>query len=158
MSAVYTMVALAVIASGYSAYSSYQQGKSQEAWNNYNAQLEDQNAQTAARDASIQANQVRRDNARVLSRQRAAFAANGVDASTGSPLLIEANQAGYLEMGALETERQGNIASATHRQNAVLDRMKGSIAMEAGRMDATATALGGASKAAGAYAGYKGVK
>lgn len=157
MSAIFTMVALTVIATGYSAYSSYQQGKSQEAWNNYNAQLEDQNAQTAARDAAISANQTRRQNARVLGRQRAAFAANGVVEDTGSPLLVESEQAGYLEMGALEVERQGNMEAGRHRQEAVLDRMKGSIAMQAGKMEATGTVLSGLSTATNQYGHYKGV-
>lgn len=153
MSAIFTAVALTVVAGGFSAYSSYQQGKKAQAWNNYNAQLEEQNAATAARDAAIAANQTRRQNARVLARQRAAFAANGVVGDTGSPLLTQAEQAGYLEMGALETERQGTIEAGKHRQQAVLDRMSGKIARQSGDMQAAGTILSTATKAFGQYQG-----
>lgn len=155
MSAAITAIVLTVAAAGYSAYSTYQQGKQTQELNNYNAMLEEQNAATQARDAAISANQTRRQNARILSTQRAVFAANGVVGDSGSPLLEEANQAGYLEMGALEVERQGNIASAQSRQRAVLDRAKGTIAYSAGQMEAIGTVLGGASKAAGQYHGLK---
>jgi hypothetical protein len=153
MSAIFTAVALTVVASGYSAYSSYQQGKSAQKWNNYNAQLEEQNAATAARDAAITANQTRRANERVKSRQRAAFAANGVVGDTGSPLLTQAEQAGYLEEGALEVERQGNIQAGKHRQQAVLDRMSGRVARSAGKMNAASTILSGAASAVSTYKG-----
>jgi hypothetical protein len=151
----YTGVALAVLGAGYSAYSSYQQGQAQGKLNDYNAALADQQAQTTQRDAAIQANATRRQNARILAKQRAGFAANGIDASTGSPLLVESEQAGYLEMGALETQRQGSIEAGRLSQQAVLDRMAGKNARVAGTMNATATALSGAGNAAAMYKGIK---
>lgn len=155
MSAAITSLVITLAAGGYSAYTSYQNGKSQQALNNYNAMLEEQNAATQARDAAIQANQTRRQNQRVLASQRAAMAANGVVGDTGSPLLEQANQAGYLEMGALEVERQGNIASAQSRQQAVLDRARGSLAARAGEMEAVGTVLATGSKATSQYKGIR---
>lgn len=148
-------VAMAATAAGagVSAYSTYEQGQSQKALNDYNAKLSDQNAQVAQRDAAIQANFTRHENQRIMAKQRAAFAANGVATDTGSPLLTQVAQAGYLEMGALETERQGGIKAGQYQQQAVLDRMAGKAARRAGNLGATATLLQGAGKAASQYYG-----
>lgn len=146
-------IGASLVGGGISAYSQYQAGKSQEALNNYNASLESQNANTASRDAAIQANQTRLQNQRIQAKQRAAFASSGVIGETGSPLLVQTEQAGYLEMGALEIERQGNIRAAQYSQQAVLDRMAGKAARTAGNLNATATILGSIGKASGQYAG-----
>jgi len=148
VAAPYIAGALAVAGAGYSAYSSVQQGKATEKLNNYNAQLAEQNANTAQRDASIQANAVRQRNAFLAARQRTAYAKAGVVGDTGSPLTVEAEQAGYLEMGALDTQRTGDIQAANLRQQATLDRMSGKIARTAGNMNATASILQGTASAA----------
>jgi hypothetical protein len=147
---------VSAIGAGASAYSQYETGKATQRLNEYNAQIADQNAQVAARDANIQANQIRDRNRRIEASQRAAFAASGVVGETGSPLMVQVKQAAYLEMGALETERQGNIEAGKQRQQAVIDRMSGKIAAQSGAMNAGATLLQGAGNAAGAYAKIKG--
>lgn len=148
-------VGASLLGTGVSAYSSYQQGKSAQSLNNYNAALDEQNAVVAQRDAAIIANQQRTQNARIQAKQRAAFAANGVVGDTGSPLLVEAATAGNLEMGALETQRQGNIRAGQYRQQAELDRMSGKAARTAGNLNTAATLLQGAGSAASQYANYK---
>jgi hypothetical protein len=152
----YTLAALAVVAAGYSAYTQYQTGQEIKRLNNYNAAVEEQNARTAQRDAAIKANQVRQQNARVLASQRAAFAANGIVGDTGSPLLVQAQQAGNLEMGALEVERQGSLTAAQNRQQAVLDRLSGSSAARAANRNASSTLLSSFSSAAGSFSGNGG--
>lgn len=142
-----------VAGAGYAAYSTYQQGKASQALDNYNANLAAQNSATAGRDAAIEANQTRLQNQRVMAKQRAAFAASGVIGETGSPLMVQTEQAGYLEMGALETERQGNIRAAQLAQQGVLDRMEGGAARRAGNTGAVSTILGGATKAFATYEG-----
>lgn len=148
---------VAVAGAGYSAYSQYQAGKSAQALNNYNAQQETVNAQTAVRDANNAANSERHRNQQILGKQRAALAANGVAIDTGSPLLLEMNSAANLEMGALETERQGGIAASRGYQQAELDRMQGNVARKTGALNAGATLLQGASSALGIYTKYKGI-
>lgn len=142
-----------VAGAGYSAYATYQAGKSQQALNNYNASLASQQSMVAGRDAAVEANQVRAQNTRVRAKQRAAFAASGVIGETGSPLLVQSEQAGYLEMGALETERQGNIRAGQYAQQSVLDRMAGGAARTAANRSAFATVLGGATSAFKTYEG-----
>jgi hypothetical protein len=157
MSAIITSFAITAVGVGFSAYSQYQQGKAQEGINNRNAAVEDQNAMVTARDGAILANATRRQNARVLARQRAGFAANGVVGDTGSPLLTEVQQSGYLEMGALETERTADIRAGQYRQQAALDRMAGRAARAAGGINSAATVLQGAGNLAGGYARYSGI-
>lgn len=142
-----------VAGTGISAYASYKAGKATESLNNYNAALADQNAQVTQRDAAIQANWQRHENERIKSKQRAAFAANGFVGDTGSPLLTQVAQAGYLEMGALETERQGNIKAGQYAQQSVLDRMAGKSARSAGNLQAGAYLLQGAGAGVKGYYG-----
>ncbi len=153
MSALITAVALTAVGTAFSAYSSYQQGQAAGRLNDYNAKLAELNAQVAQRDGALQANVVRQQNQRLMARQRAAFAANGVVGETGSPLIVEAQQAGYLEMGALETERQGTLQAGRYYQQSVLDRMQGGAARLAGNLNAGATILQGAGRAVSGYSG-----
>jgi hypothetical protein len=146
-------IATSAIGTGVSAYSQNQAAKASASLSSYNAALEQQQADVAQRDAAITANAQRANNARILAKQRAAFAANGVDASTGSPLLVEAQQAGYLEMGALETQRQGGIRAGQYQQQATLDTLQAAATRRAGSLNTAATILQGAGKVGSQYYG-----
>ena len=141
----------AVAGAGVSAYSSYQSGQATKRLMNYNAELANQDAMVRERDGRILANAQRLQNQRLLARQRALYAKGGVD-MTGTPLLVQAEQAGQLEMAALEVERQGSIEAGRFRQQAVLDRMQGKAAARAGSLNAVGTILQGSGQAAGYYA------
>lgn len=141
----------AVVGSGVAAYSSYEAGKSQDALMKYNADLATQDAAVRERDGRILANAQREQNRRLLARGRALYAKGGV-AMSGTPLLVEAEQAGQLEMAALEVERTASIDAGRLRSQAVVDRMQGRIARRAGTMQAVGTILQGSGQAAGYYA------
>lgn len=147
------------VGTGVSAYSSYQQGKAQQRLNNYNAAVNDQAALDRQRDARIAANAQRAQAQRLMARQRSLWAKAGVVGSTGTPLLVQAEQAGELELAALETERTGNVQAGQLRQQAVLDRMAGKAARTAGNLNAAATILQGAGSMAttAAYGKYNGI-
>lgn len=148
---------ISAVGAGYSAYSQYQAGKSAQALNNYNAKQETINAEATVRDANNTANAERRRNQQILGKQRAALSANGVAIDTGSPLLLQMESAANLEMGALETERQGGIAASRNLQQAELDRMSGTAARKAGTFNAASTLLQGASAVANKWGSYQGV-
>jgi hypothetical protein len=196
-----TLIIGAIVAAGagVSAYSANQAGKAQQSLSNYNASITEEagayNAaaaeQTAAYNASLsrleartavveglaQAGAIRQQNTRIQATQRARMAASGVTVGSGSPLVVEVAQAGYLEMRALEAQRQasnragllehaatveearGKAAAGYEiwqsRSQASLDRMSGSAARSAGRLNATATLLQGAGSAAAVYKGIK---
>ena len=148
------MVATAV-GSGVSAYSSYQSGKATQRINEYNAKLAEQAALDKERDGKIIANATRANNERIKSRQRALFAKGGVVSGTGSPLMVMAEQAAQLEMGALDAERTATNESSSLRTQAVLDRMAGKAARQAGTLNAVGTVLSGAGQAGAMYASKK---
>ncbi len=145
--------AASLAASVVSAYSSYQTGKATQRINEYNAQLSDQQAADASRDGRILANSQRAANAKLQARQRALYSKSGVVSATGSPLLVMSEQAGELEMGALEVQRTANAEAGRLKSQAVLDRMAGKAARRAGNLNAAATILSGAGDAGSR--GYK---
>lgn len=148
-------LALTAVGTGISAYSSYQAGKAQQSLNNYNASVNDQAAADAARDGKILAANARAKNEAIKARQRALYAKAGVVSATGTPLLVQVQQAGELEMGALEVEQQANAKAAQLRQQAVLDRMAGKIARTTGGLNAAATVLTGAGQATSTLTNYR---
>lgn len=147
------------VGGGVAAYSSYQQGKAQQRLNNYNAAVNDQAALDRERDARVAANAQRAQAQRLMARQRALWAKAGVVGSAGTPLLVQAEQAGQLELGALETERTGNVQAGQLRQQAVIDRMAGKAARTAGNLNAAATILqtAGSVSSSAAYGKHQGI-
>lgn len=128
---------------GVAGMSQIEQGKSQQAMANYNAAVQEQQAKQSEADARSKANAQRAGNQALMSKQRALYAKAGVTAS-GSPLLVQAEQAAVLEMGALDIERTGNVKAAYARSQAELDRMAGKVAKKAGKMQGYSTILMGA--------------
>ena len=151
-------LAVSAIGTGVAAYSSYQQGKAQQALNNTNAAINDQAALDAGRDSRAAANEQRAKGEALKSRQRALYAKAGVVAATGSPLLVQVETAGQLELSALDVERGGTIQAAQLRNQSMLDRMAGKSARTAGNLNAGATLLQGAGSSLGTYANYRSVK
>lgn len=127
---------------GVSAFSSFQQGKSEKAINDYNAQVQEQQAKQAQADARAASSAQRGENTRLLSKQRALYAKAGVVAS-GTPLLVMAEQAGIMEMNALDIERQGKVKAQYLTSQASLDRMKGKVAKKAAYLQGYSTILNG---------------
>lgn len=145
-------ITASVVGTGVSAYGQYQQGKAQKALNDRNAAVSDQAALDRERDSRIIANAQRDRNRRLLAKQRAMLAKSGVIADTGSPLALQAQQSGELELAALDAERSGKVEGAQLREQAVLDRMAGRAARRAGNLGAASTILSGAGQAGFSYA------
>lgn len=140
-----------LVGGGVAAYSSYQAGKATDSLMKYNADLANQDAIVKERDGRILANAQRLQNQRLLARQRSLYAKAGVN-MTGTPLLVEAEQAGQLEMAALEVERTASIEAGRYRTQAVINRMQGSAARRGANLQAVGTILQGSGQAAGYYA------
>ena len=151
-------LAATAIGTGVSAYSQYQAGKAQQALNNRNAEISDQAALDAERDSRFAANEQRKKGEALKARQRALYAKAGVVAATGSPLLVQVEQAGELELTALDIERGGSITAAQQRNQAVLDRMAGRSARTTANLNTAGTILQGIGSSAGTYANYRSVK
>lgn len=88
----------------------------------YNARVNELNANSSLIDSATMASIQRLNNEHTLATQRARFGASGVVAGTGSPLMVEAAQAGYAEMAALQTEHSGQVRSQAFLQEAATER------------------------------------
>jgi len=102
------------------AISKNQEMKAQEASHKYNAAVSKQAALDAERDGRQKANQQRKAGDRLKGQQRAAYAASGAVLDTGSPLEAAVEQAGQLEMAALDQEIAANREGQQHRAESQL--------------------------------------
>lgn len=165
----YAAVVVTAIAAVVSAYSSYQQGKAQEA--NYKAQAQSDiyNATIAEQNAAVKRQQYvaqeeaqRRQAKQVLGEQRAALAQAGIGLS-GSASDVYGQSAARAELDALnirysgELDARGLLAqSDQYRYDASVNRMNATSARRGGYLNAASALLSGASASYGYYKGAKG--
>jgi len=102
------------------AISKNQEMKAQEASHKYNAAVAKQAALDAEKEGRHKANQQRKAGDRLKGQQRAAYAASGAVVDTGSPLEAAVEQAGQLEMAALDQEIAANREGQQHRSESEL--------------------------------------
>ena len=150
-----TSLALTAVGTGVAAYGQYQQGQ-------YNAQVANANAsaaEAAARDAAErgdnEAAMQRLQVSRLIGRQRAAFSASGVDASSGSALDVLGDTAA---MGELDVQTvRSNAAREVWglRTQAAVDRFSGRVSRRMGAIGAGSTLLTGAGQMAGQAYGFR---
>lgn len=168
-------IGTAVVSGGFSAYSSYQQGAASKAFQNYQAQQEQVDAQAAYEVGQAQSEQVAQQgelesqslafkNAQTAGEMRAAESANGITANSVTAENLATNQftKGNRDESMLSYNAQNKIWSIktaaaeqmfTDTQQAALDTIQGQNEMAAGEMNATGTLLSTASTVAGI--GYK---
>jgi len=118
-----------------------------------NAIIADQNRKAAVTQASIDAEDKRRDNRRVMASIRAAYGHSGIDL-IGSPLDVLEDTALEQELDAQRIEyegrarsREGAIKMLGLHEQAELDRMEARSARSAGRTAAAGALIGGAGRA-----------
>lgn len=143
--AIATMATTAV-STGVSAYSSYQSGKSQQKIADYNAKVQEIQAQDARARGGFEANQKRREVAATLGQQQAQLAANGVETSSGTALTLASDTAWAGEMDAKTIEVNALRAAYGYEQEAVGTRLQGKAAMRNARGEAYGSLLSGAAK------------
>lgn len=148
---------------------SIQQGAAAKASANYNAKVADMNAKISdrqARDAvargQIDEQQQRMKTSQVLSQQKVAMSANGVDLKFGSPLdaLVDTATMGELDALTIRTNTAREVRDlrqqgANQTAQAGLLRAQGSAAQTGGYLGASGTVLGGGSDAYTSYQKYK---
>jgi len=135
-------LAVGAVGTGVAVYGQMQAAKTAKKVGEYNATVDEQNAQETARaaeyNAKLQENQAlqaemdanenirrkRLENQRYQSTQRARFAAAGVT-EEGSPLIVMAETAKLLEMDAQEVNRQAQVEASRLRAGAKETRRTG---------------------------------
>lgn len=158
----------AAVGTGMAYYGQKQQAKTAGAVGEYNARTGEYNAKLAEAsalqvelDGRENIRRKRVENQRFQSTQRSRFAKAGVT-EEGTPLEVMSETASFLEMDALEINRQAQIRAAQlraqgqqHQVGSMFDRAAGQAEASAHRMGATMTLLNGASNMAGTAYGLK---
>lgn len=148
-------LAVSLAGTGLSAYSSYQQGKSQEAMAKRNSAIASNAAANEAAVAAENASRQRNQNRRQLSAIRARMAGGGTQIGMGSNLDTQAAAASELELQAMDLFRAGG-ARANHYQNqAAIGAWEGGQYGQAGTIGAIGSLIGGAGSAYGQYSDMK---
>lgn len=156
---------LALLGTVIGAAGSIQQGKAQAAAYDAQAKANDQNSRIAERQAQEEAASgareerlIRRQTQADMGTQRAMFASNGLDSSSGSPLDIQTSTAFNGEMDALTLRRNTGFnvwglqnEAVNYRNQARANRSAAKNAKTAGYIDAASKMLTGV----GNYQKYK---
>jgi len=108
-------------------------GKSEQAMANYNAAVQEREAQAIEARTSLEQRRQAEEAARAMSAMRAGFGAAGVVSTAGTPLQIQAKQASEFEMENLMIGYRGQTEAARARSMAAIERMRGKLAKERGR-------------------------
>ena len=138
--------ALAVGSLAIGAFSSIQQGQAAKSQANYQATVARQQADRAQQQAAIDAEDYTRKQSAAMATRRAALGASGVEAGSGSPLLVSEDFAGEAELQALRIRNGGDVAATRFQQEANLQQMKGRSAATKGFLEAGSDLLRGGSQ------------
>lgn len=123
------------------------EGEQAKAISEYNANLDDQNAELARRNAEAEVARIRKGAKKVKSQQRAAYAASGVEVGVGSSLLVLADTAREAELDIQTARERGEIEAAGYKASATASRFTGEQAYQAGKIGASSTILSGFGRA-----------
>lgn len=147
-------IGTAVVGTGLAVYGQVQQAKTAKEMGEYNAKLAEQQALQVDMDARESVRRRREQNKRFLASQTSAYAKAGVTIE-GSPLEVQAETAGILELEALDASRQAQQQQSALYGQAAYDRRVGSTQARAAYIGAGASLLSGISGVAGASATYR---
>jgi len=146
-------IPLAVIIAGaaISALSAYKQGQAGQAQADYQAEVYKQQAQREQQIAQMSEEDFRSRESAVLAARRAKLGASGIDISTGTPLLGEADFAQEVELQARRIRAGGETTATRLEQQAGLYEQAGKASAQAGLFGAGSSLLAGL----GTYYNYK---
>tara|TARA_Y100000389_G_C17263944_1_gene414450 strand:+ start:280 stop:771 length:492 start_codon:yes stop_codon:yes gene_type:complete len=144
-------IGMMIVGTAVSAYGQYQSGKAQKAAYDYNAQIEERNAQIARDQAAYDAKQQEKKTRQIIASQRVAYAAGGFT-TAGTPLDTLRQSATEGEMDRMAILYGGDVEAQNRKSQAELQRMQGRAAKTAGTYAAVGTAIGGFGNAAGVNA------
>lgn len=150
--AIGTTVAGTVISAG----AASQAGKTEQAWQEYNAAISEQQATATKEAATHEEKAHRKAGERHLARMRALYGKAGLSITEGTPLLTLKETAGEIEKDALMIRRGGTMGEQRLISQAGMERAKGKFARRAGRWRTGATLLSGGSRIAELYGRGKG--
>ena len=148
-------VATSLVGAGISAYSSYQQGKAQEAMADRNAKVADNAAANEALAAAENSKRMRENSHRQLAAIRSRMAGSGVRMATGSSLDIIGQAASEFELQTMDLFRDSTARQMTYQNQAVTSRWEGGQYAAAGTLGGIGSLLSGGRTAAKDHADFK---
>lgn len=117
-------------------------GESAQAIANYNAAVQEREAQAIEQRTGLEQRRQAEEAARAMSRMRAGMGMAGVIPTAGTPLQIQAKQASEFEMENLMIGYRGMTEAARARSAAEIERMGGELAIQRGRAAEQAAYIG----------------
>lgn len=141
--------AAALVGTAVSAVGAVQQGRATQASLDYQAAVDRQRAERERQEAAVAEEDFRRQQSALMAKRRANLGVSGVEATTGSPLLVSEDFAGEIELQALRIRNQGEVGATRLEQQATLNRAQGRAARTAGYTRAGSLLLSGAGTAFG---------
>lgn len=140
-------IAVSVASAALTAVSAIQQGQNAKKAAEYQATVQEQNAQRAQDIARINAQHRAIQDSATMASQRALLGGGGFEGNTGTPLLVQAATAGRAEQARLTVLNQGDAESIRLLSQAELNRLQGRNAAAEGLSKGGALLLSGVSKA-----------
>jgi hypothetical protein len=130
-------LAIAAIAGSqiYGGIAAEQEGKSQQAIQNYNAAVMEQQAKATEQKTAFEQKRQAEAAERQASKLQAGLGAAGAVTTTGTPLLIQAKQASELELENLMIGYEGATEAARARSEAAGYKMQGKLVRQRGRAE-----------------------
>jgi len=128
-----------------SAYSSYQQGKSQEAMGDYNAKVAEAESKRQEQIARLEQRELIEEKRRFVSRQVAVYGKQGVQLK-GTPLRVMAQTAKTFAREQQMAVYNRQVAAAGYRSEANLYKFQGKAAKRAGYLGVGQSLIGGAAQ------------
>jgi len=135
--------ALGALGVGMGAFGSIMGGESERKMHSYNARLLQQRAEAVEQAGRSQREIMADRQRRLKASQAVGFAKSGALPSSGTPLMVQVEQAGDMQRDILEQQRNTMIQATQLRSQAAQEHHKGRMASRAGYMNAFSTILGG---------------
>lgn len=132
------------IGAGVSAYGAYQQGQTAKSTAEYNAKLQEQQAQNAELENRQNMQRMQLQNERTLASQRVNYAAAGLEIGNGTPLQVQADTAKQLTLNMLDQNRAANSQEQSLYAQAGATQWAGQQYATAGMLSAGGSLLQGA--------------
>lgn len=141
-------IASTVLAAGVSAYGQYEQGQQAKATAEYNARVNQNEAQKTLTQARIMETEERQKASEMRSKQRAALAAQGVVVDEGSALQIQDDTTRIGEANVLRIRQNAEERAEALREESKLNLAQGNNAASQGMLGAVGTGIKGLGSAA----------
>jgi len=149
------MVGLNVLQGTANASMQKAQAKYQASQMNQNAKLANMQAEDSLRRGEEQAYQIRKQSKSLIGSQRASYAAQGIDVSSGSALDVQGDTAALAELDALTIKNNAFKEAMGYKIQASQLKSNAKAVKSFGQMQSNLSLLGGGIGAVGSYYQYK---